>query len=148
MGAPVRYEPNNLDALSAKKEVFSIFWEVGWIKYFQRLNGFHEEIKFQLALNLIGEHSEIRGLRIDVSEWALAEATRLPRIGNRWFYRKRHNLTTIECFLAAREKVQQRSIGIVLDMLPRPWDQVVIFLKSYIACEGRYRVVYIYAMED
>ena len=85
MGAPARYEPNNLDALSANREVFSIFWEVKWIKYFQRLNGFHEEIKFQFTLNLIGEHSEIRGLRIDVSEWALAEVTGLPKIGNRWF---------------------------------------------------------------
>ena len=84
MGAPFRYEPNNLDALSANKEFFSIFWEVGWIEYFQRLNGFHEETKFQFAMNLIGEHSEITGLRIDVSEWALAKVMGLPKIGNRW----------------------------------------------------------------
>ena len=28
--------------------------------------------------------------------------------------------------------------------LPRPWDQVTIFLKKYITCEGRYRVFYTY----
>ena len=77
MGPPVRYEPNNLDALRANMEVFAIFQEVGWIEYFQRLNGFHEETTFQFAMNLTQEHSEVRGLRIDV-----AEVTGLPRIGN------------------------------------------------------------------
>ena len=67
MGAPVIYEHNNLDALSANREVFSIFWKVGWIKYLQRLNGFHEETTFQFTMNLTGDHWEIRGLRIDVS---------------------------------------------------------------------------------
>ena len=57
MGAPARYEPNILDALSAKREVFSIFREVGWIEYFQILNGFHEETTFQYAMNLTGQHS-------------------------------------------------------------------------------------------
>ena len=49
-----------------------------------------------------------------------------------------------EEFLAAGEKVQRRERGVALETFPRPWDQVVIFLKRYIACEGRYRVVYIY----
>ena len=46
MGPPVRYETNNLDALRASREVFAIFQEVGWIEYFQRLNGFHEDTTF------------------------------------------------------------------------------------------------------
>ena len=70
MGPLVNYEPNNLNSLNANKEVFSIFQEAGLIEYFQILNGFHEEIAFHFAMNLIGEHSDIRGLRIDVSEWA------------------------------------------------------------------------------
>ena len=57
MGAPGRYEPNNLDTLSENREVFSIFRKAGWIEYFQILNGFHEEMKFQFTMNLIREHS-------------------------------------------------------------------------------------------
>ena len=86
MGSPVRYEPNNLDALHANMEVFAIFQEPGWIEYFQRLNGFHEETKFQFSMNLTEEHSEIKGLRIDISEQDLAEVIGLPRIGKRWFF--------------------------------------------------------------
>ena len=85
MGPPVRYEPNNLDALHANMEFFAIFWEPGWIEYFQRLNGFHEQTSFQFSMNLTGDHYEIRGLRIDVSKKALAEVTGLPRIENGWF---------------------------------------------------------------
>ena len=43
MAPPIRYEPSNLDALSANIEVYEIFREVGWIGYFQQLNRFHEE---------------------------------------------------------------------------------------------------------
>ena len=31
-----------------------------------------------------------------------------------------------------------------LDTFPRPWNQVVTFLKRYITCDERYKVVYIY----
>ena len=100
MGPPIIYEPNNLDALHTNIEVFSIFHEARWIEYFQRLNGFHEEMTFQFTMKLTGEHSKIRGLRVDV-----AEVTRLPRIGNRWFCWKKHNLIAIEDILVAGEHV-------------------------------------------
>ena len=68
MGPSIRYEPKNLDTMCENREFFSIFREVGWIEYFQRLNGFHEETTFQFSMNLNGDHLEIIGLRIDVSE--------------------------------------------------------------------------------
>ena len=56
MGPLVRYEPKNLDTLRENREVFAIFQEVGWIEYFQRLNGFHVETSFQFAMNLTRDH--------------------------------------------------------------------------------------------
>ena len=77
MGPRIMYEPNNLDALCANREVFAIFHEAGWIDYFQRLNIFYEETSLQFTMNLTREYSEIRGMRIDASERAIAEATGL-----------------------------------------------------------------------
>ena len=54
-------------------------------------------------MNLTEDHSNIRGLRIDVSKEALAKVTGLLRIKDRWFFRKRHNSTTVEYFLAIGE---------------------------------------------
>ena len=85
MGLPVRYEPKNLDAVRENMEDFAIFREARWIKYFQRINGFHEEMTFQFSMNFTRDHPIIKGLRIDVSEQALVEVTGFPRIGNTWF---------------------------------------------------------------
>ena len=59
-------------------------------------------------------------------------------------WRKRHNSREVEEFIALGEQVQRRSRGVALDTLPRLWYQVATFLKRYITCEGRYKVVYIY----
>ena len=141
MGRPIRYEPSNIDALSANREVYDIFLEAGWIGYFQLLNEFHEETTLQFSLELI---REIRGLRIDASKKAVANVTGLPWTGECWFFKKRHNLRVAEEFLAPGEQVHRRDRGVALETLPIPWDQVTTFLKRYITCEGRYKVVYIY----
>ena len=52
MGIPSQHEPPNTQALRKNVEVFVIFEAVGWIEFFQRLNGFHHEIALQFALNL------------------------------------------------------------------------------------------------
>ena len=81
---------------------------------------------------------------IDASERAIAKVIRLPRTGECWFYKKKHNWRAAREFLALGEKVQRRSRGVALETLARPWDQVVIFLKRYITYEERYKVFYIY----
>ena len=44
---------------------------------FKIVNGFHEEKTLQFTMNLVGEYSEIRGLRIDASERVVVEVTGL-----------------------------------------------------------------------
>ena len=46
-------------------------------------------------------------------------------------------------FLVADEQVRQEKRGITLQSLPHPWNEVDIFLKKYITCEGIYQTVYI-----
>ena len=66
MGIPARYEPPNMRELRRNAE------------FFQRLNGFHCEAALQFTLNLIETHSEVWGLRIEVSEAIVAKVTSLP----------------------------------------------------------------------
>ena len=40
------------------------------------------------------------------------------------------------------EQVQTTQRGIVIQSLPQPWNQVIVFLKKYITYEGRYQTVY------
>ena len=85
MGTPSRHEPPNMQELITNAEVFTIFQVAGWTEFFQRLNGFHHETTLQFSLNLIETHSEVLGLRIEVSEAIVAEVTGLPQVGKALF---------------------------------------------------------------
>ena len=83
----------------------------------------------KFSLKLIDTHSTVRGLWIDVTEAIMTEVTGLPKIGMRWFGLKATNLITVHNFLVAGETVQLRGMRKALESLPRPWDQVVVFLN-------------------
>ena len=85
MGIPARHEPPNTQELRRNAKVFAIFEAADWTEFFQCLNGFHQEIALQFALNLIETHSEVRGLGIEVSKAIVAEVTGLPQVGRAWF---------------------------------------------------------------
>ena len=80
-----RYEPSNTQELTKNAEFFAIFQAVGWTEFFQCINGFHREAALQFTLNLTKTHSEVWGLRIEVSEATVAEVTGLPQEGRAWF---------------------------------------------------------------
>ena len=56
-GFVVRHEPAATDALRWNRKVLEIFEEVGWMEYFERLNGFHEGMVLQFSQNLAWDHS-------------------------------------------------------------------------------------------
>ena len=57
MGILAPYEPSNTQELRRNAAVFVIFQAVGWMDFFERLNGFHLEVALQFALNLTETHS-------------------------------------------------------------------------------------------
>ena len=142
MGIPSRHEPPNTQELRRNAEVFSIFEVAVWTEFFQRLNGFHRETALQFSLNITETHSEVRGLRIEVSEAIVVEVTSLPQVGRAWFGRRTPNVVAVQDFLIEGKQIHQSRRGIALQSLPRPWDQVAVFLKKYITCEGRYHTIY------
>ena len=52
-------------------------------------------------------HSEVRGLRIEVTEEIVAEVTGIPQVGRTWFGRKTHNATAVHDCMGAVEQVCQ-----------------------------------------
>ena len=95
MGIPTQHEPPNMRELRRNAQFFAIFETVGWTEFFQCLSGFHREIALQFSLNLTETHSEVRELRIEVSEAIVAEVTGLPQVGRAWFGRRTPNATAI-----------------------------------------------------
>jgi hypothetical protein len=48
-GFAVRHEPVTLDTLRWHPEVYIIFEDVGWVAYFERLDGFDSDISVEFA---------------------------------------------------------------------------------------------------
>ena len=72
----------------------------------------------------------------------MAEVTGLPQEGRAWFGRRTPTTAEVQEFLREGGGIQMTRRGIELQSLPQPWNQVAIFLKKYITCEGRYQTVY------
>ena len=66
----------------------------------------------------------------------------LPQSGRDWLGRRTRNAVGMRDFLLVSEHVHQAQRGITLQSLPCPWNEVVVFLKNYITCEGIYQTVY------
>ena len=99
MGLPARHEPLNTQELRTNPEVFAIFQAAGWTEYFERLDGFNREAALQFALNLRDTHSEVWGLRVEVSETVISEVTTIPQEGKEWFGRRVSTTIAREEFL-------------------------------------------------
>ena len=106
MGILAQHEPPNMWELRRNAEVFTIFQVVGWTNFFQHLNGFHCETALQSALNLIETHSEVWGLRIEVSEAIVAEVTGLPQEGRAWFRHRTPTTAAVQDFLREGDQIQ------------------------------------------
>jgi hypothetical protein len=74
----------------------------------------------------------------------ISSITGLPNTRRKRFGRRTIIPNEKTNFLEEGEQVQPRGCGTPTESLPQPWDQVVVFLKKYIICEGRYKIVYTY----
>lgn len=78
-GEVVRHEPSNVFMLRRNPEALEIFRTVGWLQYFERLQGHDNYVSLDFAKNLEGNHLEVRGVPIEISEQVIIEVTSLPR---------------------------------------------------------------------
>ena len=120
MGLPARHEPLDTQELRKNPIVLAIFQAVGWLEFFERLDGFNREAALQFALNLTYTHSEVWGMRIEVSEAIISKVIAIPQVGKAWFGRRVPTTSAQEAFLREGEQVQSSRRGIALSSLPQP----------------------------
>ena len=85
MGIPARHEPLDTQELRKNPAVLAIFQAVGWLEFFELLDGFNREAAMQFSFNLTETHFEVWGLRIEVSASIISEVTAILRVGKAWF---------------------------------------------------------------
>lgn len=84
----VRHEPEDTMLVHINAYVWQVFVNGRWDNYFNRFQGFENGITKYFALNLVRDHSSVRGIEILFIEESIAEVSGLTMQGKIWFSRR------------------------------------------------------------
>jgi len=73
-------------------ECQKVFRRAGLIPFFQKFQGYNEQVSKEFALNFDGKRARIGEIEIEIIEEFVAQVTYFPRQGGKWF--KNQILTT------------------------------------------------------
>lgn len=92
-----------------------------------------------------GTKAEIGDIKITITKLMIAEATKLPRSGEKWFKNRGINGEDWTVFL---KNPNMDTIvfkkGIPSTALRSKWRNVLLILQKFVTCEGRFGYMYFY----
>jgi hypothetical protein len=140
---PNHYEPSSYTELLAIPEFTEcreIFLRAGWGPFLASLQGHDDGISLQFSLGFDGRLARIGSLVFLVSEESIASATKLPRVGDRWF--KHHQLPHPSYNRVFKPEFQNVSgaKGYSKEWIKDELINPLIVITRLITCEGRYSV--------
>ena len=78
-----RFEISGSELIEADEKIALRFEKVGWGQFFKCFDGHNAEVTKLFALNLKEHVVQIGGFKFIVNEDKIAEATKLPQVGER-----------------------------------------------------------------
>jgi hypothetical protein len=81
----LRKELNDIGYLEAHPEVCQMFKNVGCFNFCKKLDSFHQQVAEVFALSFNGKKACIGQDKFQIDEDLIAEVTKLPTAGERWF---------------------------------------------------------------
>ena len=88
MGLIVRAEPVGEIFMEGYPQLKEMLQKTGWQKFVENFDGYQKEITKSFARSFDGTEVEIGDIKFSVTKSYIAEATKLPRLGERWFKNK------------------------------------------------------------
>ena len=80
-----RFEISGSELIEANQEIAKKFKKMGWAHFFRSFDGHHAEITKIFAMNFEDDRVQIGGFEFVINEDKIAQATKLPQVGERWF---------------------------------------------------------------
>ena len=84
-GSVLIQELGDVSYLEAHLEVFKLFQEVGCYKYYEKIQGFHQQVAEYFSLSFDGSKGVIGREEFLIDEALISEVTELPCTGEKWF---------------------------------------------------------------
>jgi hypothetical protein len=121
-----------------------LFKLAGLHHFFAKCWGYNDEMMLQFSCGFDGKVARIGNLEMEVSKETLAYATRLPRMGERWFENLHMNVATYNKFLKSKFHYVDCEKGVSRTWIKDEWVASLEFIHRFLTCEGRYARTYQY----
>jgi hypothetical protein len=143
MAPVVRAEPNGCQALLIFDGAYSDLEEFGWLPFIRKFDGFNISVARQFALSFDGCRAKVGDLQLEITEQSLSLATSLPVKGQKWS--KSYKVNDVPWTLLFRSRtVNSCNRGLPAKMLKPRWYDLLMIVKQFVTCEGRYGFVFLF----
>jgi hypothetical protein len=139
----VRAEPNGCQALLTFDSAYGDLEEFGWLPFIRKFDGFNISVARQFALSFDGCRAKVGDLQLEITEQSLSLATSLPVKGQKWS--KSYKVNDVPWTLLFRSRtVNSCNRGLPAKMLKPRWYDLLMIVKQFVTCEGRYGFVFLF----
>jgi hypothetical protein len=146
MAPVVRIEPNGSQALLLFDNARKDLQDNGWLTFIQRFEGFNLFVAHQFTLTFDGCRAKVGDIQLEISEEFISSATGLAATGQRWFKNSKVDEVSWPLLFVSR-KVTSCDKGMPISMLKPRWHDLLIVVKQFVTCEGRYGLVFLYHLQ-
>ena len=131
-----RFEPLNTRELMASPLTIYCFKHVGCYKFYEKVQQEqnHLELTRLFMINLYEKQVNIVGVTFELYTDAIANATCIPSVGEKWFKQANLDMSYFEPYLKPRYKDHSKSIFLFSHLLDRYAPMMKIIMK-YFTCE-------------
>jgi hypothetical protein len=143
MAPVVRAEPNGCQALLTFDVAYGDLEEFGWLPFIRKFDGYNLPVARQFALSFDGCRAKVGDVQLEVTEQFLSLATSLPVKGQKWS--KSYKVDNVPWTLLFRSRtVSSCDRGLPAKMLKPRWYDLLMIIKQFVTCEGRYGFVFLF----
>jgi hypothetical protein len=118
----------------------------GWLVFIQRFEGFNISVAQQFSLTFDGCRAKVGDIQLELNEEFISSATGLSATGQRWFKNSKVDEVLWPLLFISR-KVVSCDKGMPISTLKPRWHDLLVIVKQFVTCEGRYGLVFLYHLQ-
>jgi hypothetical protein len=143
MAPVVRVEPNGSQTLTLYEDVSEYLQSQGWLEFLNKFQGYNLQEAQEFALSFDGCRAKVGDVQIEITEEFLSPTTGLPLNGKKWFKNSKLEEVSWSLFFTS-QKIQCCDKGMPISLLNTRWHGLLVVLRQFVTCEGRFGLVFLY----